>query len=262
MGIASGASGGTDAGFVNASPTASMPPHATVRRRSLILGGAMAASAAIGEWATPRRLMALESPLPGLSSMLPSQLGDWRGQDASRLQLVSPDVQAVMNALYQETLARQYRHPRWGMVMLAVAYGGDQSDATRVHRPEVCYPAQGFVVGPSHQDTLSLGRSSAAQVLPVRRLQARLGSRHEPITYWITVGQQVATRASEQKLIQIRYGLQGIVPDGMLMRVSSLERDAQQAWWVQHRFIEALFLAVAPDHRARVFGRALKGQSL
>ena len=256
---------------MSASTMAPLPSRTGVRRRTLVLGGAMAAAATIGEWATPRRLMAQESPLPGLSAMLPFQVGDWRGQDASRLQLVSPDVQAVMNALYQQTLARLYRHPRWGTVMLAVAYGGDQSDATRVHRPEVCYPAQGFTVGPTHQDALMLGRSVAAPgmpavqqgpqpvVLPVRRLLARMGSRHEPITYWITVGQQVATRAVEQKLIQIQYGLHGIVPDGMLMRVSSLERDLQQAWWVHHRFIEALFMAVAPVHRTRVFGGAVKG---
>ena len=239
---------------MNTSASGSMPPHIQADRRRLLLGGAMLATAAISEWATPRRMMAMESPLPGLPLMMPLTVGAWQGEDASRLQLVSPDVQAVMKALYQQTLARQYRHPRWGTVMLAVAYGGDQSDATRVHRPEVCYPAQGFVVGPAHQDILRLGRGEAARALPVRRLQARMGSRHEPITYWITVGQEVATRASEQKLIQIRYGLQGVVPDGMLMRVSSLERDAQQAWWVHHRFVEALFMAVAPAHRSRVFG--------
>ncbi len=244
---------------MSARSTESTLPRIQADRRRLMLGGAMLATAAIGEWATPRRLMAMESPLPDLAVMLPLAISGWRGEDASRLQLVSPDVQAVMKALYQQTLARQYHHTRWGTVMLAVAYGGDQSDATRVHRPEVCYPAQGFVVGPAHRDVLALGRGEAAREMPVRRLQARMGSRHEPITYWITVGQAVATRASEQKLIQIRYGLHGVVPDGMLMRVSSLDRDAQQAWWVHHRFIEALFMAVAPSHRSRVFGATKDG---
>lgn len=235
------------------------PPRQPGDRRSVLLGAALLATAALAEWATPRRMMAQESPLPELKSLVPLQCGAWRGEDASRLQLVSPDVQAVMDTLYQQTLARLYHHPRWGTVMLAVAYGGDQSDATRVHRPEVCYPAQGFTVGPSHETRLALGPRDVGQVLPVRRLQARIGSRHEPITYWMTVGQRPATRASQQKWNQIEYGLRGIVPDGLLMRVSSIDRDEQQAWWVHHRFIEALFLGVVAPMRARVFGQAFEG---
>ncbi len=192
--------------------------------------------------------------MPPLSRLLPERFAGWEGEDASRLQLVSADVQAVLDVLYQQTLARVYRHRRLGQVMLAAAYGGDQSDATRVHRPEVCYPAQGFAISNVQQERLVFGHGAEKRSLPVRRLIARMGSRHEPITYWITVGSLVAATASDQKLIQLRYAVRGVVPDGLLMRISSLERDVPQAWWVHRRFIDDLLSVVLPAHRERVFG--------
>lgn len=230
-----------------------------MKRRAVVLSAAMWGAAGLAEWATPRRLLAAETPMPPLAQLLPERFAGWEGEDASRLQLVSPDVQAVLDVLYQQTLARVYQHRRLGQVMLAAAYGGDQSDATRVHRPEVCYPAQGFSITGVQQDTLAVGRGTPQLALPVRRLTARMGSRYEPITYWITVGSLVAARAADQKYIQLRYAVQGIVPDGLLMRISSLERDAQQAWWVHRRFIDDLVSVVLPAHRARVFGAVLVG---
>ena len=47
----------------------------------------------------------------------------------------------------------------------------DQSDATRAHRPEVCYPAQGFEIVSDGQGLVP----TAAGALRVRRLVARAG---------------------------------------------------------------------------------------
>ena len=192
--------------------------------------------------------------MPALGELVPERFAEWTGEDAGRLQFVSPDVKAVLDTLYQQTLARLYRHPRLGQVMLAAAYGGDQSDATRAHRPEVCYPAQGFVVGSLERRQVSLVLGAQRRELPVRRLVARMGSRHEPVTYWITVGGKVTTSGMEQKLAQMSYGLRGWVPDGLLMRVSTVDRQTERAWRVQSRFLEALCAAMPPEQRWRVFG--------
>lgn len=224
-------------------------------RRQWLLALAMTGTAAAAQWATPRRYMAQEDPLPVLGSLLPPRLGAWVGEDASRLQLVSPDVQAVLQRLYQQTLARLYRHPQHGVVMLAAAYGGDQSDATRVHRPEVCYPAQGFTVSRSFTQMIRLGGGDSILDLPVQRLVARLGSRHEPVSYWINMGGTVVTSATQQKLAQLAQGLRGVVPDGLLLRVSTLDRQTDRAWGVHAAFIAALHRGVSEAHRARVFGR-------
>ena len=42
--------------------------------------------------------------------------------------------------------------------MLTIAYGGDQRDALRSHRQEVCYRAQGFTVRDIGHDATSVKR--------------------------------------------------------------------------------------------------------
>lgn len=224
-------------------------------RRALITGGLMVGAAGLAEVLTPRRLMAQEQPLPPLEQLFALNCEGWVGSGAPTQMLVSPDVRAVLATLYQQTLTRIYTHPRQGAVMLAAAYGGDQSDATRAHRPEVCYPAQGFTVHDVHRAVLTLGPAAQPRTLRVRRLQARLGTRHEPMTYWINTGGTVATSGLEQKLAQMREGLRGVVPDGLLVRVSTLDRDAPRGWRVQRQFLDALYRSTPVAWRHRLFGR-------
>ena len=77
--------------------------------------------------------------------------------------------------------------------MLSIAYGGDQSDTMAVHKPEVCYPAQGFQILKNATASFSTGDGN----IPVKRLVATQGPRIEPITYWTTVGDTVAVSGYE-----------------------------------------------------------------
>lgn len=167
--------------------------------------------------------------------------------------LPAPDVQAKLAAIYNSVLARTYVNNRNQRVMLSVAYGGDQADGTRVHRPEVCYPAQGFQVTSEGRRVLMLN----GHALPVRVVMATLGTRSEPITYWMVVGSQVVTSGGEQKLVELRFGLQGYIPDGMLVRVSSIDTDMEAGLSVQREFIEDLAAnSVANQSFERIFGQS------
>ncbi|MBZ8140323.1 EpsI family protein [Rubrivivax gelatinosus] len=185
-----------------------------------------------------------------LQTMFPREFGGWRVDDTQQVQLVSPDTQALLDRIYNQTLSRTYINAGRQRIMLSVAYGGDQSDATRVHRPEVCYPAQGFQMLANSETLLPLD----GQSLRVRRLVAKLGGRVEPITYWITVGERVAISGTEQKLAQLAYTTRGVIPDGMLVRVSSIDTDAQAAYRIQQDFIQRLAAAVQRGVRPRVIG--------
>ncbi len=191
-------------------------------------------------------------PRVDLETLFPKQCGDWHVDTRLPVQLVSPDTQAMLAKIYNQTLERTYIEPNGGRVMLSVAYGGDQSDATRAHRPEVCYPAQGFAV----RDQSAAAITVAGNELRARRLVAVLGGRIEPITYWIVVGEQVATSGTQQKLAQLSYGAQGIVADGMLVRVSSIDADSGHAYAIHQRFLDALGTALPSSQRARVMGTA------
>jgi EpsI family protein len=231
---------------------ADLPAQARAERRALLASGLMTASAGAAWWVTPTKLMAQMHPMPDLSTLVPSDMPNWYAKSDGPPILMAADVKAVLDKLYQQTLTRIYQNDKGQEVMLAAAYGGDQSDATRAHRPEVCYPAQGFLVGQNHAAQVDL---SGGSVLPVRRLLAKMGSRHEPLTYWMSVGGVVATTSWEQKKAQLAWGLQGWVPDGLLLRVSTLDRSAERAWQIQAEFIRQLYQSVLPMWRSRVFGQ-------
>lgn len=210
----------------------------------------VAAFVASEAWRPTKRLSDLQARVD-LETMFPKAFGDWAVDTRQPVQLVSPDTQALLDRLYNQVLTRTYVNQRNGQrIMLSVAYGGDQSDGTRAHRPEVCYPAQGFEVLANHESRLQ----AAGQAIRVRQLVARQGGRIEPISYWVTVGDRIALGPGEQKLAQLRFGIAGYVADGMLVRISNIDRDAEKSWALHQDFFGGMTQAMAPPVLARVIG--------
>lgn len=223
----------------------------TVRTKAFVAALVMCAGSALALVARPTARIADRGPKVELEQIFPQRFADWRIDTSLPVVLPSPDAQEVLNRIYNQTLARTYINSRGERIMLSVAYGGDQSDNMAVHKPEVCYPAQGFEVLESADVHLSL----AGRDVPARRLLTRLGSRVEPLTYWITVGDRVpGVSGFRQKFAQLAYGLRGTIPDGMIVRVSSIDRQSQGAWALQARFLDDLIAAVPEDGRDRVIG--------
>lgn len=200
----------------------------------------------------PTAHLADTRPKVELEALFPKSFGDWVIDERVPLQLVSPDTQAFLNAIYNQTLSRIYVNRAGQRVMLAVAYGGDQSDATRAHRPEVCYPAQGFQITFNQTGQLQL----VDRTVPLRQLVARSGGRNEPISYWVTVGERVSTSGMEQKLAQLSYSMRGFIPDGMLVRVSMVDADVANGFSIQSQFLAQMFEAMPEVGRTLVFGKA------
>lgn len=91
-------------------------------------------------------------------------------------------------------------------------------------------------------------------MLPIRRLLAINGARIEPISYWVTVGNEATQPGLGRKILQLRYGLSGKVPDGLLVRVSSID-DNPEAYKKQNQFIIELAASMEKAEARRVFGR-------
>jgi EpsI family protein len=123
-----------------------------------------------------------------------------------------------------------------------------------VHKPEICYPAQGLPILNLVAGVFNTGFSE----IPVKRLVASRGNGAEPITYWITVGDTVAISGLKWKLAQLKYGLTGRVPDGLLFRVSSIGRTGEEeiAYRLQEEFIRDLLKPLSPESRKRLIGSA------
>jgi EpsI family protein len=220
------------------------------RRRALLVAGIMIGGSALATQMRPTRLMSDLLGVPKLETMFPVSFGDWQVDASIPVILPPPDVQAQLDKIYNEVLARTYVNAAGQRVMLSVAYGGDQSDATSAHRPEVCYPAQGFAITENFGETLHV----AGRDILVRRLMSRFSGRNEPITYWIVVGDRVVTTGIGQKLAQMRHGLRNVIADGMLVRVSSIDSDMKKGHQLQSEFLGELGAALARDDAERVFG--------
>lgn len=217
---------------------------------SIILGILMVSSGALTMALTPTVKIADQQEMLNLEALIPVQFGNWQ-IDTSIIPLqVDAETQAQLDRIYNQTISRTYINTLGERIMLSVAYGGDQSDNLAVHKPEVCYYAQGFEIMKIFADELltSYGK------LPIKRLLAIKGNRNEPITYWVTVGNKAVLPGIDQKLQQLRYGLTGRVPDGMLVRVSSIDNDKDKAYQLQSIFIRDMLTAVDVKKRVRLIG--------
>jgi EpsI family protein len=193
-----------------------------------------------------------------LEQAIPQQFNDWRVLDLTA-QLVNPEVQAAVNKVYAQTLSRTYTNAKGDVIMLSIAYGEDQSDSVGVHLPEGCYGGQGFNIGKVVRDKIA----TESLTIPVTKVIATKTNRIEPITYWLRTGEQLTYPGMDTKLARLQYGLTGHVPDGMLVRVSSLTRttetdDIAHAYAIHARFIQDLISATPYTKRHTLIGQVIR----
>jgi EpsI family protein len=221
------------------------------KKRTLLIGLLMVVASASASYMKPTVKMADSMPSVNLEKMVPVQFGEWHSDSVVLEQIVNPERKVLLAKIYNQTLTRTYLDSHGTRIMLSIAYGGDQSDEMQIHRPEVCYTAQGFQVKKESLDTLS----TKFGALPIKRLFAVQGGRNEPITYWITVGNKaVVVKGLQQKLAQLRYGLTGKVPEGMLVRISSISENEKEAYRIQDDFVREMLSSMSKVDRTRMTG--------
>lgn len=222
--------------------------------RYIAVGIAMLLAAGLSVAMAPTKRVADNGSAIDLETIIPKQFGEWQLDPTVAPLLAVPDVQSELYKIYSQTLARTYINNRGERVMLSIAYGGNQNREMQVHRPEVCYPAQGFQLLSKEKGTVHTNFGE----LPVMRLVAQLGARNEPITYWVRIGDSIVRGNIEQGLARLKHGLAGQVPDGLLFRVSTINADESAAFRAQETFIRDMLVALPPASRARLAG---SGQS-
>lgn len=214
--------------------------------------GLMLAALGVAYALVPRHYTADDKAPMNLEQVVPSQFAGWRLDDSIKPVVVDPTVQANLDTYYSQTLARTYIDPKGHRVMLSVAYGKNQnSESTAAHRPEFCYTAQGFAI--KNQGNHSISLDGVTQI-PVAQLVGTLGGRVEPITYWVTLENTPALPGLSRKLQQLRFGLQGKIADGMLVRVSSIGATPEEEYQLHKRFLADLRNATPEPFKPRFFG--------
>jgi len=219
--------------------------------KHLVIGVCMFAAAGMALALKPTTKLVESGPEINLETLIPEQLGDWK-IDQTIVMLISPDQKKALENVYSQTLTRTYINSAGERIMLSLAYGGTHGEGMQLHRPENCYPAQGFQLV---TDTQTVILPTQYGELPIERLVAAQGPRNEPITYWAVVGDQHTQFGWRMKLAQMRYTLTGAIPDGMLVRVSSIDRDATGAYEIQTDFIRELLASMNDSERERITGK-------
>lgn len=217
---------------------------------SVIVGLLMASSGALTLAMTPSVQIARQNQLD-LEALIPTKFKDWEADSSNAPLLINPEVKGALDRIYTQTLSRTYINRQGDRVMLSIAYGDDQRTDLQVHRPEVCYLADGFDISAMTKtfvDT-TIGR------IPVMHLVAKQGARNEPISYWIRVGDSVTRGWFEQKWTSFIYGLTGKIPDGLLFRISTISNDEQDSYRIQQAFLTDLLQAVRSEDRYWLVGR-------
>jgi EpsI family protein len=219
-------------------------------RIAAVLAALMCLASVIMAFGLPQAPAQKQAPSIVLEQAIPRQFADWRLDPAQATLVVNPQTQQLLDKLYGQVLTRTYVNAKGYRIMLSLAYGSHQRGALQAHKPEVCYPAQGFSL--LHSESAEIATLYGA--IAGRRMNTQLGSRIEPVTYWFTLGEQTVRSRFEQRMAEIRTTLTGQIPDGLLFRVSSIDPTAKNAYAEHDRFVNELLAAVASNDRVRLSG--------
>lgn len=233
-------------------------PQSPRRFSHLALGIAMLAAAAAAIAMTPRAQPDTDSV--ELEALLPDRIGEWRRIETGLVQMdLAPrrDGDASIDNPYDQTLLRTYAREDGALMMVALAYGARQRQEVKIHRPELCYVAQGFRVSDRSSGALTLADGGA---VTATRLLAQSDRRIEPVTYWIRIGDQITQSAWQSRATIFRAGLLGRIPDGILVRVSQAfppgNAPLERSYALQEEFLRALVGGLDARGRTLVTGGA------
>jgi EpsI family protein len=229
------------------------------RRIGVVLAAvAIVGTAVAAEVFTPRKLMARTAASQSLETVIPKQFGNWKlVPEISPVKPVDPEafVQAPEIAaakVYSQEVARGYTDGEGHIVMFLVAYGPVQNYKLKAHRPEICYTANGFRISEKTSSTLNYTDTS----LKITRLVAERESRSAPITAGMKVGNDISNGVVDNQLSRLKYGLQGLIPDGALIRVSTIGLSKDASFQLQDKFIKDLFAAIPAQDRKFFLGNS------
>jgi EpsI family protein len=212
----------------------------------------MLAAALLTRWLTPVQVPYV---LGSLAAAIPTRFGEWREVKADVAQ-VNPDINQQetardMNNPYDEVLMRTYANSRGETLLLALAYGVNQRQEVKIHRPDLCYVAQGFkLVG---RNPVVLSNPEALRPVRAERLLFQAPGRTEAVSYWIRIGDLYSQSAWSTRYYIFKQGIKGRSLDGILVRVSQVVADRsqvnEQLFARQEAFIADLTQAMAPERR-------------
>lgn len=190
-----------------------------------------------------------------IEAAVPEQIGPWRGE--AQVGQASEAQDELTARLYDRVLARVYRAAAPGPtdgaravaalpdIALLVAYGRGQDADVQLHRPDACYPPQGFVLSDPRALPIRLsGRPVPAQIVTASRSDGV-----QQVLYWTRIANAFPPDAAAERAVILHENLAGRMPDAVLVRLAVAGPDRDAAIAAALRFIAALDAALPADGR-------------
>lgn len=233
-------------------PTMAMPPEvlAPLSRRAFVIGAATGTTAVAASVAVPRRI-AGDAPTKKLDTLIPHDIGIWRYLSSEGV-VASAENDDV--DIYDDLLTRVYQAPGQPPIMLLIAYGRTQGGNLQLHRPETCYPGQGFVLSGSEPRELTFGD---ANIVEARAFTAKRDERIERLIYWTRIGDRFPRNSAQEYAAIFASVVRRTIPDGVLVRVSAIGSDTVRSDKAVDRFAHDLVRYSGHDARRVLLGDAM-----
>ncbi len=212
------------------------------RFRTAIISVLLVIAAGLAVLATPR-LHEDAAPID-MDSVTPNVVGPWRVMSNAALQVGLTTTANDINQPYDQTVMRTYVDDQGHAIQVALAWGRHQRQEIKIHRPELCYPAQGLAVESLKDTQFPLLLANRQAVVGKRMIAQTSAGQKELVSYWIRIGSLYSGNAWQTRLHIMQEGLAGRVTDGVLVRVSqrvSNDQDFDAAFARQERFIADLY---------------------
>jgi EpsI family protein len=189
-----------------------------------------------------------------LEALIPASFGDWAAFQGQVVHVsTSVPSDQSMDQPYDAQISRTYKNSRGDIVILAVAYGKNQRQEIKVHRPEVCYSASGRDVSALLDHAFKMTSSGGIPVTGKQMIayDKRTAS-YEAVTYWVRVGHTFASGGLSQRMHILSEGLKGRRSDGILVRFSQITNNKSAiapSYELQNSFATELYNASSPVAR-------------
>jgi EpsI family protein len=230
-------------------PAATALHEAGLTRRSFAVGAALSLAALGSYLAQPRRT---EDRLATkkLGDVIPQSIGPW--SYAGSADIVDARAEGPQDG-YDQVLTRRYRASGLPEVMLLIAYGSTQGGSLQLHRPETCYPAQGFKLSDFSEQQIHPG---PRQTVAGRTFTASRDDRIERLVYWTRIAESFPSNSAQEYAAILGSLVKGLIPDGILVRFSTIGPDVPASDQALQTFM-AMLLREAVAARPILIGSAM-----
>lgn len=202
----------------------------------------LAAGAAV--LAAPK--LTAEAASVDIESTAPARVSGWQMIQSPAMQVGVTTTANDINQPYDQTVMRTYLNNEGKAIHLALAWGRHQRQEVKIHRPELCYPAQGLAVKDLRDVQFPLQMPDGRTVIGKRMIAHNSAGQAEVVSYWIRIGSSYSSNALQTRWHIMQQGLKGEVTDGILVRVSQRianDQDFEAAFRQQEQFVVDLYKA-------------------